>query len=98
MVEVRASRDRTEYARALNAIWQYFSPPPAEDALDRWLSWVAQDRMHAAFEDGEIVGGAGAFTFDFTVPGGPVQCAGVTVVGVYPTHRRRGVLRALMRA
>src|SRR4029453_5268637 len=24
--------------------------------------------------------------------------AGVTVVGTYPTHRRRGVLRALMRA
>jgi predicted acetyltransferase len=33
-----------------------------------------------------------------TVPGGDVPTAGVSVVGVYPTHRRRGILRALMRA
>jgi predicted acetyltransferase len=55
--------------------------------------------MHAAFDDGAIVGGAGAFTFRMTVPGGaPVPTAGVTVVGVLPTHRRRGILRAMMRA
>src|SRR5947209_2163059 len=52
--------------------------------------------MHAAFEGKEVVGGAGAFTFDFSVPGGSLPCAGVTVVGVYPTHRRRGVLRSIM--
>jgi predicted acetyltransferase len=97
-VEVRPSRDRAEFARALNAIWQYFNAPPPEDALDRWLAWVGQERMHAALDDGDVVGGAGAVTFDFTVPGGSLPCAGVTVVGVYPTHRRRGVLRALMRA
>jgi len=45
-----------------------------------------------------IVGGAGAFPFDFSVPGGSVPCAGVTVVGVYPTHRRRGILTSMMRA
>jgi predicted acetyltransferase len=27
-----------------------------------------------------------------------VSAAGVTVAGVFPTHRRRGVLRAMMRA
>src|SRR5947209_14460903 len=54
--------------------------------------------MHAAFEGKEVVGGAGAFTFDFSVPGGSLPCAGVTVVGVYPTHRRRGVLRGMMDA
>jgi predicted acetyltransferase len=97
-VEVRPCRDRGEFARALGAIWEYFQPPPADDALDRWLGWLTPERMHAAFEDGEIVGGAGAFEFDFTVPGGSLPCAGVTVVGVYPTHRRRGVLRSLMRA
>jgi len=36
------------------------------------------------------------FTFDLSVPGGSLPCAGVTVVGVYPTHRRRGVLRGMM--
>src|SRR4051812_527643 len=62
------------------------------------MSYLPLDRMHAGFEDGQIVGGAGAFPYDFSVPGGSLPCAGVTVVGVYPTHRRRGALRALMRA
>jgi predicted acetyltransferase len=97
-VEVRPCADRAEFARALYGIFQYFGPAPPDDAVDRWLGYVGAERMHAAFEDGEVVGGAGAFTFDFTVPGGSLPCAGVTVVGVYPTHRRRGILRAMMRA
>jgi predicted acetyltransferase len=57
------------------------------------------DRMHAAFEDGRIVGGADSATFAVTVPGGAhVPAAGVTGVGVLPTHRRRGINTALMRA
>ena len=54
--------------------------------------------MHAALADGEIVGGAGAFPFELSVPGGTLPCGGVTVVGVSPTHRRRGVLRTMMDA
>ena len=54
--------------------------------------------MHAAFDGDRIVGGAGAFPFELTIPGGTVPCGGVTVVGVLPTHRRRGVLTAMMRA
>jgi predicted acetyltransferase len=54
--------------------------------------------MHAARENGAIVGGAGAFTYELTVPGGTVPAAGVTVVGVLPTHRRRGILSAMMRS
>src|SRR5581483_4836666 len=52
-----------------------------------------------AFDGGAIVGGAGAFSFRMTVPGGTaLSTAGVTVVGVLPTHRRRGILRSMMRA
>ena len=54
--------------------------------------------MHATFDGDRIVGGAGAFPFELTVPGGTVRCGGVTVVGVLPTHRRRGILTAMMRA
>jgi predicted acetyltransferase len=54
--------------------------------------------VHAAWDDGVAVGGAGAFSFKLTVPGGRLPAAGVTVVGVLPTHRRRGILTALMRA
>jgi predicted acetyltransferase len=44
------------------------------------------------------VGTAGAFGFRVTVPGGAsVPAAGVTMVGVAGTHRRRGVLTSMMR-
>ena len=49
--------------------------------------------MHAARDDGRIVGGAGAFNYRTSVPGGgSVSAGGATVVGVLPIHRRRGVL------
>ena len=54
--------------------------------------------MHAARENGKIVGGVGAYAHELTVPGGTVRAAGVTMVGVLPTHRRRGILRSMMRA
>ena len=44
------------------------------------------------------VAGSGAFAFDLTVPGGQVKAAGVTIVGVLPTHRRRGYLHGMMRS
>jgi predicted acetyltransferase len=98
MFDVRPSRDPEEFGRALYGIGQYFGAPPSEEQLGRFTQVLPVDRMHAAFEDGEIVGGAGAFPFEFSVPGGELRCGGVTVVGVYPTHRRRGVLRTLMDA
>jgi predicted acetyltransferase len=56
-------------------------------------------RMHAAVEDGEIVASAGAFTFELTAPGPrAVAAAGVSVVGVLPSRRRRGLLRRLVDA
>jgi predicted acetyltransferase len=69
-----------------------------DEAMERFLKVLPLDRMHAARENGTIVGGAGAFSWDMSIPGGSLPTAGVTVVGVYPTHRRRGVLRAMMRA
>jgi len=98
MFEVRPCRDRDELARAFYGIGQYFGRFPEEEMLDRWTQLIELERMHAAFEDGQVVGGAGAYTYDFSVPGGSLPCGGVTVVGVYPTHRRRGVLRSMMDA
>ena len=65
--------------------------------FEEWKQNLETDRLIAAF-DGEIpIGTAGAYSFQMTVPGGEVAAAGVTVVGVEPGHRRRGVLRSLMR-
>jgi len=48
---------------------------------------------------GRIVGVSGDFRFDLTVPGGAkLNVPGITWVSVLPTHRRRGVLTAMMTA
>jgi predicted acetyltransferase len=55
------------------------------------------DRYLLAEDAGEIVGITGSFPFDATLPGGaPLPVAGVSWVSVAVTHRRRGILRALM--
>lgn len=96
-IELRACASTEELRDALNAISHYFGQANTLEDAERFAQWIEVDRMHAAFESGRIVGGAGAFTFRMSVPGGGlVPAAGVTVVGVLPTHRRRGVLRALM--
>src|SRR4051794_19979164 len=56
------------------------------------------ERSLAAFDGGRIVATAGAFPFELTVPGlRTTAMEGVTYVGVLPSHRRRGILNALMR-
>ena len=98
MFEIRPCSTMEEYGDAIFGIGQYFGARPDEERLQRFSKVLDVGRMHAAFEDGNVVGGGGAFSFDFSVPGGSLPCAGVSVVGVYPTHRRRGVLREVMDA
>jgi predicted acetyltransferase len=98
MFEVRPCADQEEFGLAVGVIGQYFNPPPGKEMLERFARLLPHERMHAAFEDGQIVGGAGAFPFELSVPGASLPCAGVTVVGTQPTHRRRGVLRSMMNA
>lgn len=54
-------------------------------------------RSTAAFDGGEIVGTAGIWTFEMSVPGASLPTAGVTWVSVKPTHRRQGILTTIMR-
>lgn len=66
----------------------------AEIANDRRT--IELDRFIGALQGESVVGCAGAYTFRLTVPGGEVGAAGLTAVGVLPTHRRRGILRQMM--
>ena len=80
---------------SLSAAFAEVRPDPDEVRSDRMV--LEPDRTFAAFDDGRIVGCAGAFTQRMVVPGGAlVPTSGVTFVGVLPTHRRRGVFRGLM--
>lgn len=61
---------------------------PDQAALE--IAAVAPERTLAAFDRDAFVAAAAICTFDMTVPGGPTPVAGVSWVGVLPTHRRCG--------
>ena len=98
-IKVRACGSHEELRDALNVISHYFGNEHQLEDAERFGKWIEVDRMHGAFDGERMVGGAGAFSFRMSVPGGgSVPAGGVTVVGVLPTHRRRGVLTSMMRA
>jgi len=84
---------------AFAPMWHYFghSPPP-EDAIKHFRRILPPERVHAAFEGEIAVAGSAAYAFDLTVPGAQVKASGITIVGVLPTHRRRGLLQEIIRA
>ncbi len=76
-----------------------FGGPMSPERVDRARTLPELEVRLGAFDGDEIVGSAGSYSFDLTVPGGvSVPAAGLTMVAVLPTHRRRGILRGLMRA
>jgi predicted acetyltransferase len=93
---VRTVRDPAEFSAALGGIGHYFGWAPSEEDAEQFGRVLPRERMHTVLDDGAIVAGAGAYPLDLTLPGGPARCAGVTVVGVLPSHRRRGLLRRMM--
>ena len=72
------------------------SPWPAE-AIEQQRTVFEFDRSLAAFDGDAITGTAGAYSFQLTTPGGVVGAAGVSFVSVLPSHRRRGIMSAMMR-
>ena len=74
-----------------------FSDTPSEDHLADLVELMVPERNYVVADGENWVGTAGSYAFEMSVPGGAlVPTAGVTMVGVHPTHRRRGLLRALM--
>ncbi|MDF5758727.1 GNAT family N-acetyltransferase [Spongiactinospora sp. TRM90649] len=69
-----------------------------EEHLQRLRASVDFDRSLGAYDDDVLIGGAISLAFSMAVPGATLSAAGVTGVAVLPSHRRRGVLRGLMRA
>jgi predicted acetyltransferase len=97
--EIRPCASADEVRQAITPIGYYFGRSAAdEDQTARMMRVLSAGRIYAAWEGGRAVGGLAAYQFQLTVPGGRVPAAGVTVAGVLPTHRRRGVLRTMMRA
>jgi predicted acetyltransferase len=66
------------------------------ESLAAWRSLMPPDGTVLACDGEAVVGMAHYLDLRLTVPGGAVlPMAGVTIVGVAPTHRRRGILRTM---
>jgi predicted acetyltransferase len=66
------------------------------DGTPRFRALVAPGRAWAAFDGATAVATAATFDLQLGIPGGTLPMAGLTMVSVRPTHRRRGILRELM--
>ncbi|HEX4984193.1 MAG TPA: GNAT family N-acetyltransferase, partial [Ilumatobacteraceae bacterium] len=67
--------------------------------IERTRPTIELDRFRIAVDGHDVVGTAGSFGFEMTVPGGgTLPTGGVTWVSCAVTHRRQGVLRSLMQA
>jgi predicted acetyltransferase len=95
-VEIRTIAPE-EFEAYIEALTAAFGDRARPEDVDRERKVAEIDRCLAALDGDEIVGGASASSFTLTVPGGFLRAAGVTGVGVKPTHRRRGINTALMR-
>lgn len=97
-VEIRTITDeeRAGWVRAADVA---FSAVSKDDEIEASLPVIETDRSFAAIDGGRIVATSAAITFRMAVPGGArIPTAGVTMVGVQPTHRRRGINTRMMTA
>ncbi len=82
----------------VRAAFVSFGEHPRDQDIEDSRIEFEPGRSIAAFDGDLIVGTTSTLSLQMTVPGGgQVPAAGVTTVGVAPTHRRRGMLRAMMR-
>jgi predicted acetyltransferase len=85
-----------DFVRQLGETFEGDAPPA--DVLHGSIAATEIDRAIGVFDGGRLVGTAAGYTLPLSLPGGPqVSGCAVTSVSVQPTHRRRGVLTALMR-
>ena len=68
-----------------------------DEELEALKTTFEFDRSIVAVEGDQFVGTGGADSFELTTPGGTVKTGGLTAIAVVPTHRRRGLLTAIMR-
>jgi predicted acetyltransferase len=101
-LDLRSVRD-DEFVDFLLAVQAGFGRTTHDETDEYPAHLLTPDRSLAvrdtSIEGGCVVATAGSYAFDLTVPGGTqLPMAGVAMVTVSPTHRRRGLLRRLMAA
>jgi predicted acetyltransferase len=75
----------------------FFRAPNSPEALAARVAVASTHRTLGAFEDGGLVGTASVEPLSLSVPGARVPAAGIGRLTVLPTHRRRGIMTAMLR-
>ncbi|WP_439657150.1 GNAT family N-acetyltransferase [Lentzea sp. HUAS TT2] len=92
------AQDLDVFLGTVHTAFGRFPETPDENGGGLWWSAAEMDRGVLAETQGKAVGTAIAHSFELTLPGAVVgPAAGITAVGVLPTHRRQGVLTEMMR-
>ncbi len=96
-MEVRVLRDDDVLAYR-DCMMTTFGADVADDpeGVERFRALIEPGRAWAAFDGDQVVATGGSFTHQLAIPGALVPMAGLTMVTVRPTHRRRGLLRQIM--
>ncbi|HLJ68452.1 MAG TPA: GNAT family N-acetyltransferase [Chloroflexota bacterium] len=75
-----------------------FGDPGKDEEIEEERPLIDLDRTLAAFDGSRIVGTGVLYSFELTLPGATrIPAGGVSWISVLPTHRRRGILTAIMR-
>jgi predicted acetyltransferase len=86
-----------EWPAFTRAMFDTFGEEPPASYLEAAPSVAELPRTLALWDGERVVTTAGVYSRELSVPGAVVPCAGITWVSVAPTHRRQGVLTAVMR-
>ncbi len=82
---------------AWRVIVEAFAETGHDDDRAVELATVDPAQFLVVKDEGTVVSTGGSFVLDMTMPGGrPVPIAGITWISVQATHRRRGLLTAMM--
>jgi predicted acetyltransferase len=88
-----AAEEVAEFQRCLGIGFGNIRPP---DHVSTRAALLDPQRCLAAFDAGDMVGGAAAVTLGITIPGTIVPTGAVVGAAIVPTHRRHGLLRTVM--
>ncbi|MEV8509464.1 GNAT family N-acetyltransferase [Actinoplanes sp. NPDC051475] len=92
-IRVGTAEDWDAISDLLGNVFHHTASPEERDVEG---SVFEPERSLVADDAGGVAGHAAAYTRELTVPGAVLPAAHVTLVGVLPTHRRRGLLTRMM--
>jgi predicted acetyltransferase len=85
-----------EFEALIDVSAQAFLETMRPEAVEHERKVIEYDRTIAAVDGEQLAGSGCAYSFRLTVPGGVVAAAGISMIAVLPSHRRRGILAGLM--